>query len=464
MLNRENRLQIAERRSKRRLAAFCVLTVGLLPLVAAAQMTEPLLLTLSAPTGPQAPAVPGQPISAGQTVTQRPRTELDPIGLRFGDFFWFPQGEIGELYSDNILATPSSTSTDLITVLQPRFDLLSSFPRHALNLHAGATRQFYARHPDQNTSDGFGAADGRLDMTAGSSFYGGAQFARLHSSRTSPDSPGNAAQPVTYNSYTANAGYAQTRLRFGYQGEMAVNALRYDGVPLIGGGILPQSGNDLNVYQIALRGSYEFVPDYQGFIRFTENLRIYPSTLPGGLSFNSQGHRADLGIQILPAGLAHGEFYAGYLSQEFRTSGLAPISGFDAGGRLVWNVTQLTTVTLNALRSVNQSNPLVRTTGTGYLASTIVGSVDHELLRNLLLTASVGYENEEFSGVSRNDELFSASVGVKYLLNRNLYLGGSYNYQQRISSGSAATTPYRQNMFLVRLSTQFVSGVFRPRL
>src|SRR5947208_897260 len=81
----------------------------------------------------------------GETVIQRPRPELDPIGLHAGDFFWFPRAELDESYNNNIFATPSPTTSDFITTLQPSFDLLSSFPRNALNLHGGAALQYYAR-------------------------------------------------------------------------------------------------------------------------------------------------------------------------------------------------------------------------------------------------------------------------------------------------------------------------------
>jgi hypothetical protein len=427
----------------------------LLPLDAVAQVTEPLLPAPPPPSGPEAPAVIAPPIYPGQTVTGRPRPAVNPIGLQTGDFFWFPSGEVDEAYNDNIFATPNATSSDMITVLQPRIDLLSSLPRgDALNLHAGAALQYYARHSAQDTMDGFGGVDGRLAVTAGSYFYGGAQIAQSHTPRTSPDSPGNAAEPVVFDSYTANAGFMQTGLRLGYQAELAVNSVKYNAVPLIGGGISPQGSADVNIYQAVLRGNYEFIPDYQGYIRVSPNLRIYPNRLAGAPSFNSQGYRVDLGLEVFPTGLVYGEVYAGYLNQDFRVSSLGSINAPDAGGRVVWNVTRLTTLTLNASRTVNTTNPTIGN-GTGYLASVATVNVDHELLRNLLLNANIGDEIDQFQGLSRTDNVLSAGASVKYLLNRNLYVGGSYTYQQRSSSGTALGAPYAQNIVMLRVSTQF---------
>jgi hypothetical protein len=203
-----------------------------------------------------------------------------------------------------------------------------------------------------------------------------------------------------------------------------------------------------------LRGSYELIPDYLGYIRVAGNLTDYPHTVPGGVRSNSTGYRANIGLQILPRHILSGEIYAGYLSQIYDVSSLGSISGLDAGGRLVYNVTRLTTATFTGLRTVIPSNATIaNTTGTSYLATTVAANVDHELLRNLLLNASAGYENDTYHGVSLTNNIFSVGVGFKYLLNRNLYLGGSYNYQQRNSTPAGSS--YTQNILMVRLSTQF---------
>src|ERR1700739_4582441 len=87
------------------LSGFCLLLVGMLPLGAVAQITEPLLPLLPGPALPSAPEAPAAtpPLSAaGQTVTGRPRPEFNPLGLHLGEFFWFPRAELDESYNSNI--------------------------------------------------------------------------------------------------------------------------------------------------------------------------------------------------------------------------------------------------------------------------------------------------------------------------------------------------------------------------
>ena len=422
--------------------------VGVVPRSTVAQVTEPLLPLPAPAARPQAPAAPGEPTTAGQSVTQRPRPEYDPLGLHLGSFFWFPRAELGEAYNSNIFATPIATS-DFITTLRPGFDLLSNFPRNAINLHAGAESQFYARNPAQNTQDGFVNVDGRLDVTTGSAFYGSAQYAHLYIPRTSVNSPGNAAEPVTYNDFKAQAGYRQGGRRFSYQTDLAVDAAQYNAVPLIGGGILPQSSQDTIISEAALRANYELVPDYLGYIRVAGDLYDYYRSV----SLNSKIYRADIGLQLLPRHIIYGEVYAGYLTQRFNVSNLGSTTVADGGARLVWDVTRLTTLTLNGVRSFIPTNPTIGTIGSGYLASVVTLTGDHEMLRNLLLKVNAGYENDSYQGVARTDNIFTAGAGVRYLLNRNLFLGGTYTYQRRTSSATGGD--YIQNVLMLRLGTQF---------
>ena len=439
------------------LAVFCM--AGLLPFSAAAQITEPLQPYAAPINLPQLPAPGERPILPGQTVISRPRPEFDPNGLHLGNFFWFPRAELDESYNSNIFATTTRPTYDLITGLQPSFDLLSNFPRNALNLHGTSALQVYADHPAQNTQDGVVNVDGRLDVTAGSMLYGNASVGHQHISYGSPNSPGDIAQPVTYWTYLARAGYAQGLRRFSYQADVGVAAAQYNAAPLVGGGVLPQSSQDSTISDAALRAGYELVPDYVGWIRVGGALFNYWHTVPGGTRANSSSYRVDLGLQILPRHIIYGEAYIGYLIQNFAQSDLSSTTAPDYGGRLVWNVTRLTTLTFTGLRALNTGTPASGTTatpgpaGNGYLSSTIAVNADHELLRNLLLNLNASYENDTFQGITRTDNVFVGSAGVRYLVNRNLFLGGSFNYYQRSSTFPGGS--FTQNILMLQVGTQF---------
>lgn len=435
------------------LAAFCLLGFALRPLDALAQITGTLLPNALPPSAPQAP-----------------HSEYDPIGLRLGDFFWFPSAELDEAYNSNIFATPTKPSYDLITAFMPKFDLQSIFPRNALDLHGSSLLQVYADHPAQNTQDGVVNADGRLDVTAESSFYGNAQVAHQHISYGSPNSPGNIAQPVTYWDYIAQAGYRQSGRRFSYQVDLGVEAAQYNAAPLVGGGVSPQSSQDATVSSAAVRASYEIIPDYLGYIRFGSSLYDYWHTVPGGTRANFSTYRADFGLQILPRHLISGEAYAGYLIQNPAHSSFGSTSNPDFGGRLTWAITQLTTLNFTGLVTFNTGTPggttfstgapapgsttfITGSAGNSYLSRTITANANHELLRNVLVNLGATYGNYTFQGITRTDNFVILGAGLRYLVNRNLFLGGSYLFTQYTST--IPRSSYNQNVVTLRVGTQF---------
>jgi hypothetical protein len=447
------------------LAAFCFLMASLLPLGAVGQIRESLPANALPPGAPQAL------VSA-----------LAPIPLRLGNFLWIPRAELDESYNSNIFATTTSSAHDFITALAPGFDLVSNFPRTALDLHGSAVLQAYADHPAQNTQTGTISTDGKLDVTAQSSLYGTASVERPYIAYGSPNSPGspglphpgspglpaNVAQPVTYWNYIATAGYQQGGRRFSYQVDVGVSASQYNAAQLVGGGVLPQSSQDAIVPSAAVRASYEIIPDYLGYIRVGGSRFDYTHVAPGAMSPNSSIYRADLGLQILPRHLISGEAYAGYLVQSSAQSSVGSTSNPDFGGDLTWSITPLTKLTFIGLMTFNTGTPsssggvtATGPAGNSYLSRTFTVNVGHELLRNLLLNLNVTYvnssfqgiTNSSFQGITRTDNSFTGGAGFKYFLNQNLFLGGLFSYERYISTVSGAS--FTQGILTLRAGTQF---------
>ncbi len=431
--------------------------IAAMPGVGYAQIIEPMMPIPPLPAGPQAPPVPGEPLVVGRTVTDRPRPEYDPLGIRLGDYFLFPRVELDEGFNDNIFATPSGKQSDWITTLAPSFDFLSNYPDKAIDLSAGAAIGRYADHSSENFDDAFGSLSGRYDFTALNHLLGGFSVDRLHEPRTSPSSPGNAAEPVSFTVYTGNVGVSQTGTRIGYEADEVVTRWEYEAPPAIGGGFVAQDDRNETGYETALRLSYEFVPDFEAYVRGSGNHQQYDHAAGNGIPIRtSNGYRIDAGMRLDLTGVTYAEFYVGYLDQIFQSSQFGSIGGLDFGASMVWNFSTLDTAKIGAVRIVNNANAEVVgiATSPGYLATVATASLDHELLRNVLLNINVSYEIDDWKGIDRTDKVPGLGAGVKYLLNRNVYLGLTYTFSRRISSGAAQTTPYSQNIVLLRLGTQ----------
>ncbi|HUH83123.1 MAG TPA: outer membrane beta-barrel protein, partial [Stellaceae bacterium] len=156
-------------------------------------------------------------------------------------------------------------------------------------------------------------------------------------------------------------------------------------------------------------------------------------------------------------GVTYVDAYVGYLDQLYDSTLLGSLSGVDFGANAVWNVTELTSVSFNVSRNVQDAPTSVVGAASvpGYFHTVVGARVDHELLRNLLLNGQVTYANDDFQGENRTDSDYLATVGAKYLLNRNLYLGANYTFEHRDSSGTQAINQFNRNIFMLRASTQF---------
>jgi hypothetical protein len=434
------------------------IALSLWPMVAAAQLVEALVPVPTVPAEPEVVPVTVEP-PRDTTVLTRPRPETDPQGLRLGSFFLFPRAEVDETYNDNIFATPTQNTSDFTTVLAPSFDLLSNWNQDALNFHASGAFGNYASHSSENYRDASVTADGRFDIDEGKKAYGDLQFSKLHESRYSPNSPGSAADPVKYLTYGGALGYAQSGLRVGYSTDFSLNRYEYEAPPRIGGGFVPQSDRNMTTPDFAVRGSYEFVENIQAYVRGEGNVRAYDHgadlTNPNR---SSVGYRIDTGLHADLTGVVVADVYVGYLEQIYRNQIYSPLRGIDLGAKLTWNPTTLDTVRFGVDRTVQDLNDAVLAPGQvspGYLDTVVSLTEDHELLRNLILSANANYVNDSFQGINRTDNTYGLGAGAKYLMNPFLYLGFSYNYAHRRSSGAQATTPYTDNLVMMRLSTQY---------
>lgn len=417
--------------------------------MAVAQVSNPLppgaVPLPGAPTGPGA-ATPQRAtvLPRGDTVKTRARPEYDPLGIRAGAFLLYPQLAVDGFYNDNIFATDGDEVDDFITVIRPEATIESNWSRHAFAVAGGADFGIYAQNSRQDFQDWFAATDGRIDISRDSAVYLGGGAARRHELRGSPDEPGgvDSEQTVYYN-YNAFARYDQSFDRVGLTVDALFDRLDYTDTPVIGGPSIDNDDRDRNVYSTPVRLGFEVTPDYEGFVRVSPNARRYDDT--SGINRESWGYQAVAGV-ALDFGVTFGEIYAGYMQQFYED--LDNVNSPTFGGALTWNATTLTTVTLAAERSVIETTAA---DASAYISTSGELTVDHELLRNVILSAGGAVTYNDYEGISRKDWFYLGNFGARYLLNRNLYLSAGYLYRHRNSDD---VDDFTQNVFRIGLQTQ----------
>ena len=252
----------------------------------------------------------------GVSVTERPRPDYDPLGIRAGAFIVKPELKMGLEYNDNIYATKNDTVSDWITTIAPRVKAESDWSRHALALDIGAKGGLYSSESNEKYLDAHIRADGRLDVLRGSYLRGRASVERLHEERGAPDVTTDFDEPVVYVRSEADAAYHHGLGKIGLQAGAGVVNYNYSSVdltPAAGGGSRSLDHRDHDIYGLNARLTYELLPNVSPFITGRYEWRRYDQILLGGLDRDSDGYRLGLGTGFDLGGVTTGEVFAGYM-------------------------------------------------------------------------------------------------------------------------------------------------------
>ena len=385
----------------------------------------------------------------GVPVAERPRPDYDAVGIRAGSFLFLPELSISETYNDNIFARQANTDHDLITKVLPKVSLESDWNNHALNLTAGADIGRNLRSSKEKYEDYNFAADGRVDIRRDTSVSASVNYEQLHEDRGSPDDVGGIT-PTEYTKLSSDVGFRNKWNRVALEVGLGTEMYDYDDVARTGG-ITNNDDRDRDHYTLSTRLGYEIVPEYEGFVKASYNTIDYDAgTDDNGLNRDSDGYEVAVGTRLDLSGVLSGDVFAGYRSQDYDDAALETISGPVVGASLTWNVTALTTIKGSVSRTILETT---QAGSSGFFNTRVGASVDHELRRNLLVGADVAGTNQKYRGNGRDDNQYDLGAYAKYLLNRHLYVSAEYDFLRKNSN--AAGSSYSQNIFMVKLTTQY---------
>jgi hypothetical protein len=387
-----------------------------------------------------------QELRRGASVLDRPKPELDPLGVRAGGFLIFPKVELGTTYDDNVFATENNKQGDFIFQVLPTIVAQSDFSRHQLRFSAGADVGRYADNTSENFVDYFVTGSGRYDITGDASVSTNLAYRKLHEDRGDPDSPTTASEPIKFTRTNAELAYQQRFNRVVGRIGIGAENENYDDVSSLIGRTLDQDDRDRWAYSATGQVGYDLYPGYQPFLRFTYTRTEYQE---GIVKPNSDNYEAVVGTSLDLTNLLTGEVFIGYLARSYDESAYSNFSGLAYGLKLDYAVTQLTSITGNISRGVEEGfsgtpNPRDRTT--------FQLGVNHELLRNLVLSGLAEYQMDDYQNTSQQEDFYLIQAGATYNINRNLYLRGTYSYSTRDSN--IPGNDYERNLFLLRIGAQ----------
>ncbi len=384
-------------------------------------------------------------------VRDRPQPAYDPLGVRAGGFTVFPQLRSGVVYDDNVFATDDDRQPATTLRLTPEVVVRSHWSRHALETRVRAEIDRNLDFDSENTTDWSLGGAGRLDIVRGVDITLAADYARDHEARTAARAGPAARRPTAFD--LASASLAATLTRGGLRLSTNAVILRYDyrdGLNDVGA-VIEQDDRDRTVARLTGRADYALSPATALFFQVARDDRDYRK-VTGSPERSSSGHEALAGVNFELGALIRGEVAAGYIRQDFPDAAYGDLDGFGGRARLSWFPTHLTTLTAAAGRSVEDTGVIG---SAGALRTDLSIGVDHELLRNLILTAETAWSEDDYNGLDRTDTRFAASFSAIYRLNPRYGLTAGLSYLDQSSCGMAAGPTYRSTRLSIAVVSQF---------
>jgi hypothetical protein len=367
----------------------------------------------------------------GAGILDRARPEYDAAGVPIGGFLLYPSLAGGISGDDNIYRTASALQGDLFWTLSPRLDLRSQWAHDTLRLYTQLDDYQYDRYDTESRTNWIVGGASDTAVADGTTVDVNASYMGTHESRTSPDISASALSPTPYTQAHADATILHQPGALALSAGMNFDRYDYDHTLLMGGGVLDNADRDSNVIEMFGKAAYEFDAGASVFAQASYNTRDFDLRFDkNGYDHSSDGYRIDTGLQMLFTPVIKGTMFVGYLQQNFKAP-LSNVSGIDFGSQIDWYATELVTVHFSAARI------LTDTTIAGASSEderSIHASADYELLRNLILQANAGYENDIFDGISRRDRITTAGFDAKYLINRQMSLYVDYTHAVRDSN------------------------------
>jgi hypothetical protein len=346
--------------------------------------------------------------------------------------------------------------------MTPAIDVTSNWNNNAFGFHAEGDIRKHMEFVHDDTDDAIVQANGRLDIFHDQTLSLQAGYQSLHEDRSSPDAIAQAQQagvgplaltPTPFSVLNGQFDYVYSPSRTGFELIGTVNQYAFSNVPTQNGGLVINSDQNRVEYALTPRVSYTFNPNFKLFVQATGDIRSYDTerdASPDHFKRSSTGYGMAVGSVFDIDRVLTGQFYIGYTSQDYDDPRLHPIDGVAFGASVLWNVTELTSLKLAATRSTQET---ILPGASGLFDTTVELSVEHEILRNVLISLGVTLDDGDYRGIHQTDDTYGINAAVRWKINRYLTAGAGVIYTKR--SSNVGIDRFDRNQVMIDLKGQF---------
>jgi hypothetical protein len=397
-------------------------------------------------------------VDRGVAVTARRRPAYDPIGARLGAYTLQASAATTLGYDSNVFSQDDGVS-DAYASLRAAALLRSAYSRHLVELEAYAEQRLFASFGTENALTYAATARGRYDIGALDSLT--VNVTREHQiiERGAVGEVLLTRRPVRYDLTGAGLSGRKVFGRVTVDLSGQVSDFDYDDARRPAGATVDQDFRDFLLYEARADLGYASGGAITLFGSVTGEARRFRINAPP-IDRDSDLIEVLGGVRGEITPLLRGQFGVGYIFVDFMDPNFKSRGGLGINVSLQYLVTELTTVQFSGRRRLQNVGSAIAPAS---LTTELRVGVDHELLRNLIVSAGVGYQNADFvdNGQLANRQpatRLSLDLGARYLINRRFRLGADIDYRRR-DGGGGFVDGLSSNFERVRASVSIIAAL-----
>jgi hypothetical protein len=312
--------------------------------------------------------------------------------------------------------------------VRPSVDLVSNWTRNYLDLRAYYDKSFHAKTSSENFDQYGASAASRLDFGRATNLFLNGGVDHAVEPRTDINSINATRSPTRYSNVNLGGRLSSTFNRLTVIGSTTLNLQRFSDGETVTGVPIDQDFRDNTILDSYLEGRYLVGAGTSAILHVERSQIDYRDDSFTGFNRNSVAYSVQAGVGLQITNLISGDVRVGYLFQDNRDNRFLDTSGVGFSADIVWNVTPTTTIRLFADRSIEPGGSTVTT---GNIRSTGSATVEHELLRNFVITGNVRYSNIDPQGIAGTASEIEGRAGAIYYLSRRFRFNASLDHYAR---------------------------------
>lgn len=336
------------------------------------------------------------------------------LGVRAGPLTWFPAIDLAIGVDSNPDGVVGGSTVRTVR-LSPELQVQSDWRRHAFTGSIRGTLDYVDDGRDLGRSLALESTL-RLDLGADitTNLRGG--YTLTGEAINDPDAPDTASGIADTHVFAAGFDASRTVGLVELTAALDISRSLFSDTPLDGGGQQSNSDRDRTEGTLTLRLERAQGPILRPFVEASATLRQFDERLDrNGFERDSIGYGLRGGLTISDDGPVSGSLSVGVVSESFADPTLDDVVTLEAQAGLTWDVTALTSVTLDVATSLDPTTQAG--SGVGISRSATLG-LSHDLRRNVELRAAAGIEDTDFSGIDDSTRTYTGSAGVTWRLSR----------------------------------------------